>query len=246
MPTSLAVAEHVEPVSGESRSDRRRVARLVVVVLLALAGAAGALWTWWLPRYRPALHDGERYGIDVSNHQGDVDWARVAEDDIDFTYIKATEGGDWVDARFDANWSSAGDAGLDRGAYHFFTLCRPAQEQADNFLSVVQDVGELPPALDLELAGNCSLRPDPEVVIAEVQTFIERVESATGDRVLLYIGDDFESVYPVRDRLDRLLWHRRWYRRPNVDDWLIWQVTGMAHVDGIGGDVDLNVGRVRP
>lgn len=213
------------------------------LVLLAVVCLAGALWTWWLPQYRPALRDGERYGIDVSNHQGDIDWARVAGDDIDFAYIKATEGGDWVDARFSTNWSAAGEAGLERGAYHFFTLCRPGKEQADNFLRVVRDVGELPPALDLELAGNCSNRPDYEFVLAEVSAFIGRVESATGQRVLLYIGDDFESLYPAQDGLDRLLWHRRWYRRPNVDGWLIWQVSGMAHVDGIRADVDLNVMR---
>lgn len=243
MSASPVEPEQVGPADDSGRPDRLHRARWVGVGLLALVCLGGALWTWWLPHYRPALHDGERYGIDVSNHQGDIDWTRVAGDDIDFAYIKATEGGDWVDARFSTNWSAAGDAGLDRGAYHFFTLCRPGEEQADNFLEVVRDVGELPPALDLELAGNCSSRPDPDVVLAEVTAFIERVESATGRRVLLYVGDDWESVYPVRDRLDRLLWHRRWYRRPNVDGWLIWQVTGMAHVDGITGDVDFDVMR---
>lgn len=189
------------------------------------------------------MREDERYGLDVSNHQGDIDWARVAGDDVDFAYVKATEGGDWIDGSFSTNWSAAGDAGVDRGAYHFFTLCRPGEEQADNFLRVVRDVGELPPALDLELAGNCSNRPDSDLVLAEVTAFISRVESATGHRVLLYIGDDFESRYQIRDRIGRELWHRRWYRRPDVDGWLVWQVTGMAHVEGIGNDVDLNVMR---
>ncbi len=211
--------------------------------ILGVVVVAASVWTWWLPHYRPSLGAGERFGIDVSNHQGDIDWSRVARDDIHFAYIKATEGADWVDQRFATNWRGAADAGVDRGAYHFFTLCRSGEEQAANFLRTVPSDGELSPALDLELAGNCSHRPDDDAVTAEVGAFIKAVEAATGDEIVLYIGDDFEARYPMRDRLDRPLWHRRWYRRPNVEPWVVWQFTGMADVDGISGDVDLNVMR---
>lgn len=214
--------------------------------LLGVVVVAASLWTWWLPHYRPSLAAGERFGIDVSNHQGDIEWDRVASDDIHFAYIKATEGADWVDQRFAMNWAGAADASVDRGAYHFFTLCRSGEEQAANFLRTVPRDGELPPALDLELAGNCGRRPDAAAVIAEVEAFINAVNTATGDGMMLYIGDDFEARYPTRDRFDRPLWHRRWYRRPNVGPWVVWQVTGMAHVDGISGDVDLNVMRDPP
>lgn len=175
----------------------RRAAGAVLVTLAALAG----FWHWWLPQYRPSLRPGERLGVDVSNHQGDIDWRRVAGDDIQFAYIKATEGGDWVDERFASNWIGAAKAGIARGAYHFFTLCRSGAEQTANFLRTAPDDGELPPALDLEVAGNCDSRPDYDVVIREVAAFIDRVESATGDAMLLYIGDDFEARYPVRNRL---------------------------------------------
>lgn len=76
----------------------------------------------WFPDHRPALRVGERYGVDVSNHQGVIEWERVSADGISFAYIKATEGGDHVDAQFYANWRAAATAGLDRGAYHFFTF----------------------------------------------------------------------------------------------------------------------------
>lgn len=72
--------------------------------------------------------------VDVSNHQGDIDWRAVARDDIRFAYLKATEGGDFIDKRFEKNWTGAGSADIDRGAYHFFTLCRPGVDQARNFL----------------------------------------------------------------------------------------------------------------
>lgn len=141
--------------------------------ILGLVVAAASLWTWWLPQYRPSLRTGERFGIDVSNHQGDIDWRRVAHDDIHFAYIKATEGGDWVDQRFAGNRAGAADAGIDRGAYHFFTLCRSGTQQAANFLRTVPPDAELAPALDLELAGNCGRRPDQDTLIAEIKAFKE-------------------------------------------------------------------------
>jgi lysozyme len=212
--------------------------------MASLVIVAAMFWFAWLPQYRPGLDEGERYGIDVSNHQGDIDWERVAADDIEFAYIKSTEGGDHTDARFSENWDAAHAAGIDRGAYHFFTLCTPGEVQARHFLTTVPDDPEaLPPAVDLELAGNCSARPGNEEIQRELATFLELVEEGTGEQVLLYVGDDFEERYPVREQLDRPLWHLRFLRRPNVDGWHVWQVMGFAHIEGIDGDVDLDVMR---
>jgi lysozyme len=123
-------------------------------------------------------------------------WERVADDDIQFAYIKATEGGDFTDARFVANWEAAAAACLDRGAYHFFTLCALGKAQARHFLSLVPDDPDaLPPAVDLELAGNCSDRPDNAEVQRELSAFLHLVDEATGEEMLLYVGDDFERRY---------------------------------------------------
>jgi lysozyme len=208
---------------------------------LALAAAAG-IWFVWLPAYRPGLREGERYGIDVSHHQGAIDWSRVADDDISFAYIKATEGGDFVDGRFAENWLNSKLVGLSQGAYHFFTLCTPGEQQARNFLRVVpNEPAALPPAVDLELAGNCSARPDMTTVEHELSAFLRLVEEATGRTAILYVGDDFEERYGVRGAFGRPLWHRRFLRRPNVEGWVMWQVSGLAEVDGVTGRVDLNV-----
>lgn len=221
---------------------RRRWPRIIGSITLLLAGLGAALWFLLVPNWRPPLRDGEHFGVDVSNHQGDIDWRAVAEDDIRFAYIKATEGGDFTDARFRENWRDAGKAGLDRGAYHFFTLCRPGREQARHFLSVAPpDPGALSPAVDFEIAGNCSRRPTPPEVDAEVRAFLAVLEEAWDREVIVYVRDDWESQYPVRDELDRPLWHFRFLRRPNVDGWVIWQIHGFAHVDGIAGGVDLNI-----
>ena len=213
-------------------------------LLVAIVAVAAAWWFLWVPNWRPSLHAGERYGIDVSAHQDRIDWRRVGGDDITFAYVKASEGGDFVDRRFAANWAGAAEAGLDRGAYHFFTFCAPAEAQARNFLTVAPpDVDALAPAVDLELAGNCRRRPPAAEVEAELARFMGVVEEAWGRPLLLYVGDEFEGRYPVRGRLDRDLWHRRFLLRPDVARWTIWQLHGYARVAGIDGGVDLNVMR---
>ena len=231
---------------SRGRGLRRRWLLTSVTVVAALLAASLVAWFVWLPRYRPRLAAGERYGVDVSNHQGAIDWPAVAADGISFAYIKATEGGDFVDPFFGRNWQGASATGLDRGAYHFFTLCPPGSEQAANFLRALPEEGSaLPPALDLELAGNCSERPDGETVERDIRSFMDAVEAGTGQSVLLYVGDDFDDRYHARSRFDRSLWVHRFLLRPQ-GEWLIWQVGGFASVHGIQGHVDLDVMRVVP
>jgi lysozyme len=229
------------------RRRRRPWLRVAVLAVAVLAAAIAIWWFLWVPNWRPLLEVDERYGIDVSAHQGVIDWRRVAGDGITFAYIKATEGGDFTDDRLEENWLGAREAGLDQGAYHYFTLCTLGADQAHHFLDVAPPESEaLPPAVDLELAGNCSARPSPAEVKEQLGEFIRLVEEAWGREVILYVGDDFEQVYPVRQELDRPLWLRRFLLRPDVDGWLIWQLHGYARVDGIDGGVDLDVMRASP
>ncbi len=210
----------------------------MVVLVLAAAAAGGYLF---LAHWRPSLEPGERYGIDVSNHQGVVDWDAVAGDGIAFAYAKATEGQDWVDKQFVANWAGAAEAGIDRGAYHFFSLCSGGRAQAEHFLAVAKpDPQALAPAVDLETAGNCSTRPGREIVAEELSRFVDLVEDAWGREMVLYVGADWESVYPVK--LDRPRWHRDFLFRPDFG-WHIWQLHGFADVAGVDTRVDINVMR---
>ncbi len=108
--------------------------------------------------------------------------------------------------------------------------------------TVPADPTALPAAIDLELAGNCAARPDRVIIEREVRDFIDIVEGKFAAPVVLYIGDDFEALYHLREDLGRPVWHRRILLRPDVD-WWIWQVSGWARIDGISGDADLNVMR---
>ena len=217
---------------------RRRI--LVAVTILVSAATFG--WFVWLPHFRPALRSGERYGIDVSHHQGVIDWLRVKGAGISFAYIKASEGTDVRDPRFRANWGGARSAGIDTGAYHFFNLCSPGRAQADNFVEAAPPDHEAwPPAVDLEIAGNCSAPPPARVLEREIMVFLDRVESEWNESAVLYIGDDFAHRYAFTSSMRELRWVRRFLRRPTEKGWFVWQVSGWAHVDGIDGDVDLDV-----
>lgn len=180
-------------------------------------------------------------GIDVSHHQGKIDWQRVAADDVAFAIIKATEGGDHIDDAFATNLSEARASGLVVGAYHFFTFCRPGADQAKNFLAVVPR-GEpmLPPVVDIELGGNCPRRLTPEELRAELGAFLAPVEAQFGKQAIIYlIGeavDLYETVMPVRER-----WVRSLVRHPGNEKWMYWQYHNRGRVDGIEGAVDLNV-----
>lgn len=182
-------------------------------------------------------------GIDVSHHQGPIDWTRVAADDVAFAIMKATEGGDHVDTLFASNLPAALEAGLSVGAYHFFTFCRPGAEQAQNFIATVpRDARLLPPAVDIEFHGNCPERPSPEKLRSELMAFLEPVEAHFGTPAVIYLPDDaaerYGGVMP-----DRPHWVRSLTRFPEREDWIYWQYSDVGRVDGIEGDVDLNVFR---
>ncbi|RVC76303.1 lysozyme [Mesorhizobium sp. M4A.F.Ca.ET.022.05.2.1] len=218
---------------------KRIVLWVLAGLVLACIAAVGGLF--YFHTFSP---DRDRFpvrGIDVSHHQGRIDWRRVAADDVAFAVIKATEGGDHVDDAFATNLREAREAGLAVGAYHFFTFCRPGGDQARNFISVVPR-GEplLPPVVDIEFGGNCPQRPSAEQLNTELQAFLGPVEAAFGKPAIVYLTDEAAQAYSAHIAV-RLRWLRSLAMRPGEDDWIYWQYHNRGRVDGIVGDVDLNV-----
>ena len=182
-------------------------------------------------------------GVDLSHHQGEVDWARVRRDRIEFAYLKATEGSGFTDPRFLSNARSARSAGLRVGGYHYFSLCSPGAPQAEHFTRVLRSAParSMPPAVDLELLGNCSDPPPRPELLDEVRAFIDVVERRTDQQVVVYAYPEFEARYRFAAALDRRQWVRRIGNRPPTRDWFIWQKNDQAVIAGIAGPADLNV-----
>lgn len=207
---------------------------VVGAALLALATSI-ALGVW------NPLTENYTQGVDVSAHQGRIEWDALARTDVRFAYIKASEGGTFVDPRFAANWRDAGRAGIRRGAYHRFTLCRSAAAQAANFIRTVPRAGDaLPAAVDVENFQDCSSRE----AVAQIEAFLDAVEAHYGARPILYVTRQFHDTHE-RDFPRERFWIRSLYAPPEFRraDWVIWQHHNHAQRPGIDAPVDLDAFR---
>jgi len=186
-------------------------------------------------------------GIDVSNHQGVIDWDQLATSGVAFAYIKATEGSTFRDKSFARNWSEAKRVGIPRGAYHFFRLCRPVAEQAQNFIAAVpKEPGALPHVVDAEDMGPCAATPTPSDHAALLDDFLDQLERHYGRRPLIYTTSEFDSVMLEGAGLAA---ERFWARslvlppRYRTREWVVWQYHNRGRRPGVKGDLDLNVFR---
>jgi len=226
----------------------RRLALASILFALACVIAYVSLQEGWLRFNYPSMQRYPIRGIDVSHHQGEVDWTAVRDDGVLFVYLKATEGGDFVDSQFARNWTQARGAGLAVGAYHFFTFCRDSASQARNYLATVPRAADaLPPAVDLEFGGNCGRIPSAQELRKELLAFLEPVRAAYGRQPVLYVTREFFDVYMRDDgglTVDQQLWARDVFRSPRWlgrQAWTFWQFGNRGRVAGISGPVDLNV-----
>ena len=213
---------------------------ILIGMIIAILFYTGILWF-----VHPAWFGSYIYGIDVSHHQGEIDWSLVKKGPHRFVIIKATEGDDFVDDRFAQNWAEAQRNHLVVGAYHFYSLRFSGQVQAENFCRTVPYVeGMLPPVIDLEYGGNSKIRPEREEFWKELETFIEIVKKKYGRPPLFYVTYQFYKDY-IREEYDYYdIWIRDIFKYPDksvIKKWTIWQYKHRGHVKGIKGYVDLNV-----
>lgn len=188
------------------------------------------------------------HGIDVSKYQGIIDWPQVRNSGISFAFIKATEGGDHLDDAFRQNWQAARNAGIMRGAYHFYYWCRSGAEQARWFIrNVPKDASALPPVLDIEWnhkSASCSIRPEKEEIQKQVKAFLSILESHYGKRPIIYTTVDFFEHANLQKVKGYSFWLRSVAGHPEEKygslPWMFWQYTGTGRVPGIEGNTDIN------
>ena len=185
------------------------------------------------------------HGIDVSHYQGDINWkmleqTRQGQFPIQFIFMKATEGGDYSDDRFTANFDSARAHGFIRGAYHFYNPKTDANKQADFFIqSVKLEPGDLPPVLDIEKKGK-----DMKKLQSDLKLWLRKVENHYGVKPIIYASYKFKTRY-LNDSVFNT--YPYWIAHYYVDsvryegDWKFWQHTDVGTLPGIEEKVDLNV-----
>ncbi len=192
--------------------------------------------------YRPDKY--ELYdGIDVSHHNGTIDWETVAKDpNIKFVYIKATEGYGHRDRLFAYNTVQARKFGLKVGAYHLLTTKTSMRTQFNFFISVVGDhKQDLTPVVDIEenKVDEWTARQKQD----SIAKFVQLVREHYGVAPVLYCSHRFykNCLSPRFDNL--ILFVARYnHRQPELGgkSHNIWQFTEHGHINGIPGDVDLN------
>ncbi len=184
-------------------------------------------------------------GIDVSQHQGRVDWTAIQSEGFSFVFIKATEGATHQDRLFATHWGGAASAGLARGAYHFFTFCTPASQQASNFIrTVLPGQPMLPPVVDVEYTGNCAKPPAPEAIRAELAEFLRQMESAYDLKPIIYVTTDAYREIVSGGFSDYPIWARSIFCEPQLRDgrlWAFWQFADRGWANGVSTFIDLNV-----
>lgn len=188
------------------------------------------------------------HGVDVSRWQGEINWEKLRTQGANFAYIKATDGGDHLDPMFKKNWRKAKQAGLKRGAYHFFYWCRTAGEQADWFIrNVPREADALPPVIDVEWNGesSCKRRPSRERVLEKMRVFMDKLERHYGQRPIIYTAPDFYRDNLRGELLDYPFWLRSVAAHPSKvypgRKWIFWQYSGSGLSHGVDGRIDLNV-----
>ncbi|WP_460962673.1 GH25 family lysozyme [Parasphingorhabdus pacifica] len=191
-------------------------------------------------------------GIDVSNHNGKIDWQSVAASGKKFTFVLATDGQSFTSKTFDEQYNGAKQAGMMAGAYHFGRPSGSAVEQADRLMAVnkyTEDGKSLPPVLDLEVdpnSGGCYGLTSGQMH-GWTQQFIDRIKEGTGQDAIVYASPSFWSqcMAGSDEFKDHPLWLASYgVDQPKVpggwDSYDFWQYTEEGSVPGIGGDVDLN------
>jgi len=226
-------------------SIRRKLIIAFVLFDVAIVAAVMLIYKGYIRFNYPDLKEFPIRGIDISHHQGNINWQELAQENLSFVIIKATEGGDFVDPKFSENWQNARQSGYRTGAYHFYRLCKTPEEQAANFGKVVpKDSNALPPSVDLEFGGNCETDKTTEQVLKEIQRFLTLLENDYGAKPIIYATPEFYDTYLKGQLTGYPIWIRDIYGRPDLPDgrsWYIWQYANRGHLKGIETYVDLNV-----
>lgn len=183
-------------------------------------------------------------GIDVSHHQGKIDWNKalnmnISGDSIAFVYLKVSEGTNFKDPRYEENRRTLDRHPVKVGGYHFFSPRSSARAQAHFFIQNFKKTSLLP-VLDLEVIAPL----DQNTLIDSVQVFINVIHRQLGISPIIYTYESFYTDYIKGSALEA---HHFWIAayKPNCaictqDNVILWQFSDQGTINGIHEKVDLN------
>ena len=184
-------------------------------------------------------------GIDVSEYQGHIHWDKVKTIEstfpIQFAFMRATAGKDKVDTQFGRNWTESKKNKLLRGAYHFYRPNENSLDQAAFFINTVTlHKGDFPPILDIE---SIPKNQPMDSLKSGLRRWLTKVDQHYGIKPIIYTNERYYKDYLKDDFSDFQFWiaNYNFFVETIQDDWLFWQFTEKATIDGIDGNVDVNI-----
>ena len=190
-------------------------------------------------------------GVDVSHYQGKIDWEKLAGQNLDFAFIKATEGSSFIDECFYDNWKAAEKTELCIGAYHFFSFDSDGEKQAQLYIDTVGNLnGKIAPVVDVEFYGDKqSNPPEKDEVAGQLGKLLDTLEEYYQIKPVIYTTYAAYNSYIKGEFEDYPLWIRNVYYQPlwgTRGKWTFWQYTDTAVLEGYEGTekyIDRNVFR---
>lgn len=216
----------------------------LILLAFVLTGIYYAYNQGYIRMNYPSFDEYPVQGIDVSHHQQKINWGEIDKNNVQFAFIKATEGGNHKDSLFQENWREAIRHDIPVAAYHFFTFCKDGDAQARNYIHYVpKDSIDLPPVIDLEYSGNCQRSNWNENIIKEIANYLEIIEDHYQRKVIIYTTNEFYKNFLINQFPQNPIWIRDILSKPQLPDgrlWLFWQYTNRGRIKGINTIVDLN------
>ena len=190
-------------------------------------------------------------GIDVSMWQGKIDWKKVKESGIEFTFIRATKGNDLVDPSFVENRKGAQDVGLALGYYHYFRPEQPVEDQINAFVNTVGKIEDNALRVVIDTENVKSWEPFTlEQRLKMIDDWCNGVKEKLGIKpeIMIYGSPNFfdESLKNTEKLAKHDLWIANYkVAEPRVPkpwtNWTFWQYSETGRVPGIQGNVDLDM-----
>ena len=223
---------------------KRKIIVISIITALVIAFSVGGVFAFNSGKKKKIAPQRvvpkDSVGIDVSHHQGDIDWQTVSKEKILFVYIKATEGKTYTDPKFHQNIEGAQKAGLKVGAYHFFRMTSGAREQFNHFYSQVGKYKlDLIPMIDVEKDDG---KPKSQLQDS-LDVFIKLVTQKYGKKPMIYGTQRSYNKYCAPKYNNLHLYIGRY--GPNAPEikgegsYTIWQYSENGKINGIPKAVDL-------
>lgn len=188
-------------------------------------------------------------GIDVSHHQGAINWKKVSDHKIGFCFIKATEGRTLVDKRLVQNLEGCRKNDLPRGAYHYYIFGADPGLQGRNFIArVPKKAVNLPPVIDLEYDRRYNRAllhsHNKKRFIREVRELERILRNHYGKEPIFYTNARFYHSL-IKGNFNNPIWmcdlKSDELHYLDSSKWHFWQYSHTSRIPGISIEVDMNL-----